>query len=120
MGKKRFYYKTNFWLIILVAIIGVAQMLRMSDIPVREISRQYWPLLFVFTAIFQLISNRYRDLSYSIILLLIGLILLLFNIGVLTPDVLRTYWKQSLKHLLGPILQGNSILTGWFKFFIGV
>lgn len=120
MERKPFYFKTNFWLLALVLIIGAAQMLRLSDIPVKDIARQYWPLVFVATAIFQLVSTRYRDLSSSLILLFIGIVLTLFNTGILTPEVVKLYWQQSLKNLFGPIFKGQLNLTGWFKLVIGV
>ncbi len=114
MNGKRYYFRPEFWGVVVLVIAGVVHLISRLDISFTGVLENYWPALFIIVAIFQITSTRYRDAVSSTLLILVGTMLLLFKSGVLTSESFKEHWPASLKKLVEMIFQSMSfIIDTW-------
>ena len=74
-----------------------------------EAFERFWPVILIIIGILQSLNSRYKDLTSSILLIFIGVILLLFKLELLTQIILLDIWPDSIKQIMGNIF--NQLLT---------
>lgn len=104
MRSKRLYLRPEFWVGIIVLLGGIIHLLSKFDISLTMVLERYWPVLFILAGIGQMTSNRYRETSSIVVLILFGVVLMLFKEGFVTVNDLQENWPQSLLNLLENLL----------------
>lgn len=120
MRFKRLYLRPEFWLILIVLIGGIVHLLQKFNISAAAILQAYWPAIFIITGIVQISSPRYRDAPSNLLLILIGLTLLAYNSGFLTPQIFTDYLPESLRKLLANFLNSANWMLNIFNLYMGV
>ena len=121
MLRKPIHLLPEFWIMVILLIGSVVHQLNKRGIDLVEMSTDCWPLIFLGLGVFQLTSVRFRDVSSSMILILIGIGLTLYNLGVLDPDTLENLSPQRLKSIIDYLFNalGSSFFSSTFNFGAG-
>ncbi len=120
MKLKRLYLRPEFWLGLVILIGGIVHLLQKYNLSPAAILQTYWPVLFIITGIAQISSPRYRDVPSNLLLIFIGLGLLAYNGGFLSPQVLDDYLPDSLRKLLSVFLNSANLMLNLFNSYKGV
>ncbi len=105
MRLNRLFLRPEFWIAVIVSIAGITHLLHQLNFSLSEFIKTYWPGLFIITGIIQLTSSRYRDVASTILLIAIGILLILKNVGYLSIEMLKSMGADSLRDILKSILQ---------------
>ncbi|GEM_PF-4974587 len=111
MNLKRFYLRPEFWAIVLTISAGGFHYLQKFDISISQLAQTYWPVIFIFIGVFQIVTPRYRDMASTIFLILIGITLLLFNTQVITMEQLREHSPEPLREIINSLIKNILNMT---------
>jgi hypothetical protein len=103
MSKKQLYLRPEFWIGLIVLIGGIIQLFQQFDISLKTLLEQYWPLLFIITGILQMSSPRYRDPGSNILLIMVGLALLIYKGGFISPATIEELWPETFQRILNTL-----------------
>lgn len=112
---KKIYLRPEFWVGIIILGLGLVHLLHKLNLSFTAIANDYWPAGFILIGIMQILSQRYRDMTASFTLIVIGTILLLVNSDMITWQSIRQFWPETLKELLNFLKQTGSLM---FQFLI--
>ncbi len=119
MNFKRFYLRPEFWAIVLTTTAGGFHYLHQAYISVSHLAQTYWPVIFIFVGVFQVVTPRYRDMASTIFLILIGITLLLFNTQVITIEQLREHSPEPLREIINSLIKSILTMTKSIHIFTG-
>ncbi|MBN2199054.1 MAG: hypothetical protein JW747_04315 [Candidatus Aminicenantes bacterium] len=100
---------------LIIVVVGVIFLLgNLGKVSTHNVFRTFWPVILIIIGLWQLISSGYRDVFPGFLLIALGLIFLLRNLGHLPRNVWVYVWPTviiivGLWLIFGPLFRRRSL-----------